>query len=123
MEPGERRAAVRYLRVRYAVSERRACGLLGVGRSTIRYQGRPRDDAPLCERLRALATERLRFGYRRLKALLDREGRSINHKRVYRLDRTEGLTLRRRKRKRGLVTAVRSPPLVPRQISAGASTL
>ena len=94
------RRAVAYLRQRYAVSERRACGLAGIGRSSARYRGRPRDDAALRERLRALAAERPRFGYRRLHILLRREGARVNHKRVYRLYRAEGLAVRRRRRKR-----------------------
>ena len=58
-------------------------------------------DAPeLLKRLRSLAAERRRFGYRRLWVLLRREGFGVNHKRVYRLYREEGLSVRRRKRKR-----------------------
>jgi putative transposase len=92
---------VAWLRARFAVSERRACALVGIGRTTLRYQGRPRgDDAALRERLRDLAEERRRFGYRRLHALLRREGLMVNHKRVQRLYRAEGLAVRRRTRKR-----------------------
>ena len=89
------------LEERFAVSERRACGLVGIGRSTLRYQGRGREDeAWLRQRLRDLAKERPRFGYRRLHVLLLREGVRVNHKRVERLYRDEGLAVRRRKRKR-----------------------
>jgi putative transposase len=67
----------------------------------VRYQGKPRpDDTELRRRLRSLATERPRFGYRRLHALLQREGHQVNHKRVHRVYREEGLVVRRRKRKR-----------------------
>jgi putative transposase len=67
----------------------------------VRYQGNGRpDDTELCRRLRALAQERPRFGYRRLHALLRRDGEIVNHKRVYRLYRAEGLAVPRRKRKR-----------------------
>jgi putative transposase len=100
MEPATRREAVRCLRIRYAVSERRACGLIGMGRSTVRYRGHPRDDQVLRGRLRTLAAERLRFGYRRLQVLLRREGLVANHKRVYRLYHAEGLAVRRKLRKR-----------------------
>src|SRR5579859_6182771 len=55
MEPATRRDAVRYLRNCYAISERRACGLIGMGRSTLRYGAHPRDDAVLRQQLRALA--------------------------------------------------------------------
>ena len=83
-----------------SLSERRACGLLDVERATVRYRRRERDDELLRGRLRERAAERRRFGYRRLHLLLDREGWKVNHKRVYRLYRGEGLTVRRRKRKR-----------------------
>jgi len=99
--PTARRAAVGWLRTRCGVSERRACALVGVGRSTARYRPRPRgDDAALRRRLLALAGERPRFGYRRLHALLRREGVVVNHKRIERLYRADGLAVRRRGRKR-----------------------
>lgn len=67
----------------------------------MRYPGKPRPDDPILRaRLRTLARERPRFGYRRLHALVRREGYVVNHKRVYRLYRAEGLMVRRRKRKR-----------------------
>jgi putative transposase len=92
---------VQWVRERYGVSERRACQLVEIGRSTLRYCPRPRtDDAPLRQRLHELAAARPRFGYRRLHVLLRREGVIINHKRVERLYREEGLAVRRRKRKR-----------------------
>ena len=85
----------------YSISERRACRLLELARGTRRYQPRrPPDEAELRRRLRELAAERPRFGYRRLGALLGREGRRVNPKRVYRLYRAEGLSLRRKARKR-----------------------
>ena len=82
------------------VSERRAARLVGVSRSTVRYQYRLRDDQALRERLHELAAERPRFGYRRLHILLQRDGHRINHKRVYRLYRAAGLIVPRRGRKR-----------------------
>jgi putative transposase len=91
---------VHYLGEEWAMSERRACGLAGVCRATVRYQARQRDEGDVRQRLRELAALRKRFGYRRLGLLLRREGVMLNHKRVYRLYREEGLSLRRRKRKR-----------------------
>ena len=85
------------------VGQRRACRLIGMSRSSYRYQSR-RDDSSLRVRLKVLADpkspslQRPRFGY--LYALLSREGRVVNHKRVYRLYREEGLTLAWRGRKR-----------------------
>ena len=69
-------------------------------RSSCRYRPRPSQDEQLCERLRALAARHPRYGYRRLGALLRREGQAVNHKRVERLYRQEGVAVRRRKRKR-----------------------
>lgn len=113
MRPAARRDAVGLLRERYGVSERRACRVVGIGRSSMRYRpkGRP-DEERLRRRLRELAAERKRFGYRRLHVLLGREGMTVNHKRVERLYRQEGLTVRRRTRKR-LATAERTPLLLP----------
>jgi len=73
---------------------------LGIIRSSARYRARRSGDQELRERLRQLAGERRRFGYRRLHVLLRREGEQVNHKRVYRLYREEGLSVRRRGRKR-----------------------
>lgn len=92
---------VHWVREHYSVSERRACRLVGIGRSTLRYRKRARSDEPsLRQRLRDLAAARPRFGYRRLHVLLRREGVIVNHKRIERLYREEGLAVRRRTRKR-----------------------
>jgi len=93
-------------------SERRACQLAGMGRSSCRYQVRRRDDQALRQRLRELAGERRRFGYRRLTVLLRREGQVVNPKRVYRIYCEEGLAVRRRKRKR-LKAEARTPLMLP----------
>ncbi len=92
---------VQWVRERYGLPERRACRLVGIGRSTLRYRSRPRpEEESLRQRLRELAAERPRFGYRRLHVLLRREGVIVNHKRIERLYREEGLAVRRRRRKR-----------------------
>ena len=93
------------MRGEYRRSERRACGLVGMSRSSCRYEAERRDEDALRDRLRALAGERRRFGYRRLTVLLRREGQAVNPKRVYRLYREEGLAVRRRKRQRVAVAA------------------
>ena len=82
------------------LSEHRACRLAGLGRSSYRYRRRGPDEAGLRKRLKELAAERRRYGYRRLTVLLKRAGEVVNHKRVYRLYREEGLSVRRRKQKR-----------------------
>jgi transposase InsO family protein len=101
--PDARREAVAHLRAEHAVSERRACQVLGAERSVVRYRSRRGDDAAVRARLRALAVERRRFGYRRLGFLLAREGVVLNHKKLRRLYRLEKLQVRRRGgRKRAL---------------------
>jgi len=113
VRPAARHAAVGLLRERYGVSERRACRVVGIGRSSMRYRPTARpDEERLRGRLRELAAERRRFGYRRLHVLLGREGVAVNHKRVERLYRAEGLAVRRRARKR-VVAAERAPLLLP----------
>ena len=85
----------------YHMSERQACRLIGLARSTHRYRGRKAGrDAELRQRSKDLAAQRMRFGYRRLTAMLVREGVEVNHKRVYRLYREEGLVMRIRHRRR-----------------------
>lgn len=83
---------------KFAFSERRSCGLLLVPVSSFRYQPR-RNDAQLREHLIELAREKPRFGYPRLHVLLRREGQGVNHKRVHRIYREAGLSIRRKKRK------------------------
>lgn len=103
--PGAKREAVAHAREHHGVSERRACALVGVSRRVVRYQPNRPDDAPLRQRLRELAAERRRFGYRRLGYLLAREGMTPNHKKLLRIYREEGLRVRRRGgRKRALGT-------------------
>jgi putative transposase len=98
------------IRQAQGLSERRACRLVGMARTSCRYEPeRQGQEENLKARLRTLAGERRRFGYRRLTVLLRREGWTVNHKRVYRLYRQEGLQVRRRKRKR--IGAVERQPL------------
>ena len=105
MKPAELRPAVRYLEAEWCMSERHACGLVELERSTARYVNCREDDAVVRARLRALAGEKRRYGYRRLGVLLRREGMLVNHKREERIYREEGLSVRRRKRKRACSVA------------------
>ena len=99
----------------YSTSERHACRLIGMARSTKRYRSRGKErEMALRHRLRSLALERPRFGYRRLGALLAREGQKANHKCVYRLYRAEGLVVRRRRRKR-LARGTGNPATLPQR--------
>ena len=93
---------------RHGLSQRHACELVGLDRSTLRYRCKRPDDSTLRQRLRELAAERRRFGYRRLGWMLAREGHALNHKKLYRLYREERLMVRRRRgRKRALGTRTR----------------
>ena len=94
--PAAHREAAAYLQSTYEMSQRRACRVIGTDRASVRYQATRPDDAVLRERLRSLAQERRRFGYRRLHVLLRREGEVVNKKRVQRIYREERLTVRRR---------------------------
>ena len=111
MRPAGKRGVVSHLVSSHGFSERRACRLASLNLSTWQYRARGRDDARLRGRLRALAAERRRFGYRRLHALLRREGFAVNHKTVYRIYREEGLQVRKRKRKR--IAQGERRPLMP----------
>ena len=93
-------------------SQRRACALIGIAPKTYRYASSRSDDGELRARVRRLAGERRRFGYRRLHILLRREGIELNHKKLLRIYREERLTVRRRGgRKRALGT--RAPMALP----------
>jgi putative transposase len=109
VKPAQKRAAAQFFRVGFRVSERRACRLAGVARSSYRYRRVAADQAALRLRLRDLAATRVRYGYRRLHILLRREGWRVNHKRVYRLYREEGLGIRVKRRKK-LASAPRVLP-------------
>lgn len=96
----------------HGYSERRACGLIEVDRSSFQYERKTGDDAAVRMRLKELANERRRFGYRRLAIMLKREGMCMNLKKVYRLYSEEQLTVRKRRgRKRARGT--RAPMAIP----------
>jgi len=85
---------------KFPMSERQACKLLEVDRSSYRYDPRPREDGRLREEMVALAKQKPRYGYRRLGVLLAKRGWKMNHKKLYRLYREEHPAVRRLKRKR-----------------------
>ena len=98
--PAARRNIVILLKEGFQFSERQACVIVGLCRSSCRYQAKPKNDAEIRSRLRELAEQRRKFGAPRLHTLLRREGHLINHKRTERLYREEGLSLRLKKRKK-----------------------
>jgi putative transposase len=93
-------------------SQRRACRPVGIGPKTYRYRSRPDRDEPLRQRWREPAAERRRFGYRRLLILLRRQGMTANHKRLYRIDTEQRLTVRKRGGRRRALGS-RAPMTVP----------
>ena len=110
---------MRVAREQAGLSERHACGLIGMHRGSWRYRCREPNDAGLRARLCELASERVRFGYRRLWAMLRREKNAdgtrrwvVNHKRVHRIYREAGLAMRRKAAKR-LRAAARVPLQLP----------
>jgi putative transposase len=117
VSPQAKRQAVDVLMEERGLGVTRACGLVGISRSLYRYRRRP-DPAALVARLRELAAVKRRYGYRRLHVLLRREGFAVNRKRVQRLYREAGLTVRRRKRKR--IGPVERHPL-PKPVDANIS--
>ncbi len=101
MSPARKREAVCKLQSQLALSERWACRVLDQPRSCQRYTARPRsDESHLVNRMLELARHRPRFGYRRIAALLRREGLRASDSRILRLWRQEGLKVPQKKRKR-----------------------
>ena len=117
MRPAGKRAAVTHLVQAHGLSERRACRLADLTLSSWQYEPRKQERDGLRNRLKALAAERRRFGYRRLHVLLRREGWQVNHKAVHRIYVEEGLQVRTRKRKR-VSRSERCPMLVPQAPNA-----
>ncbi len=115
--PAAKREAVAHLRGAMEMSERRACTIIAADRTMIRYRSRRPPDSVLRLRLRDLANERRRFGYRRLFILLRREGEPSGINRIYRLYREEGLTVRKRRARRRAV-GTRTPILVEARVNA-----
>ena len=110
--PAARFAVVERVIEDHGYTERHACRLIGVDRTAFQYQPKRSADDAVRLRLRELANERRRFGYRRLAIMLRRDGLKMNLKKVYRLYREERLTVRKRGgRKRALGT--RAPMTIP----------
>lgn len=92
---------------KYEMSQRRACQLVSVDPKTVRRTKIP-DNPEIRARMRGIASERRRFGYRRIGQMLEREGIMMNHKKLRRLYKEEGLAVKRR-RGRKRATGVRAP--------------
>jgi len=119
VKPSRRRPVVGYLCGGYDVSERRACKVARLASSTRRYGSQKDPQTALRFRIREIAQARVRYGYRKIRVLLNREGWKVGKKRVYRLYREEGLTLRQRPRRRRQVAAhprERRKPRAPHEV-------
>ena len=115
--PAAKRQAVAHLRSVLEMSERRACTIVAADRKMIRYRSRRPPDIELRARLRDLANQRRRFGYRRLFILLRDQGELSGINRIYRLYREEGLTVRKRKARQRAV-GTRTPILIEAKANA-----
>lgn len=107
MKPARRRQMVDHLREAWRVSGRRACAVLKAPRSTHHYRSRRDAQANLRRRIQEIAAARVRYGYRRIHVLLQREGWAVNAKRVWRLYRLENLQLRSKTPKRKVAAKLR----------------
>lgn len=96
------------------LTERQACRLVTLWRSSFRYRSRRPDDAELRQKMREIAEKRRRFGSPRIAVMLKRAGWKVNHKKVERIYAQEGLALRRRKRRKKFVG-----PRVPLPVPSG----
>ncbi|MGM5010254.1 IS3 family transposase [Rhizobium sp. 969_B3_N1_2] len=117
VRPAAKREAVTHLKAVMGLSERRACQIVSADRKTIRYRSNRPPEVDLRAKLRDLANERRRFGYRRLFILLRRDGEASGVNRIYRLYREEGLSVRKRKARRRAV-GTRAPILVEAKANA-----
>ena len=93
----------------HTISQRRACALIGVDPKTVRRE-QPPDNPEIRKAMQEAAAVRRRFGYRRIGLLLERRGMLMNPKKLYRLYREEGLSVRRRRAASGLVEHARRCP-------------
>ncbi|MCC0033207.1 MAG: IS3 family transposase [Brucellaceae bacterium] len=110
--PGAKREAAAHLCTAHGVSQRRACEVLKIDRSSVRYRSIRPDDVDLRDAMKKIAGERRRFGYRRIHLMLERQGINMNQKKLRRLYREEKLQVRKRGgRKRALGT--RRPMVLP----------
>ena len=115
----EKREAIHYAAAR-GLSQRRACSLVTLNRSTARYELRrpDADDALLVEKIKAIQTRSPRFGVRRVHNRLERSGETVNHKRVQRVMRVNGLAVKRTRRKKTIRAGAGVPcqALCPNQV-------
>src|SRR3990172_7874147 len=119
LKPSGRRPVVEHLCRNHGVSQRRACRVCRLNRGTYRYHSHQDPRTALRMRIREIAQARVRYGYRKILALLNGEGWKVGRYLVYRLYGEEGLTLRQRLRRRRRVAVhrrERQKPTGPNQV-------
>ena len=100
VSPDDKRKAVAYLKSQYGASERRSCSLIVISRRINRYVKKMNlYNEQITAEMLQIAKDKPRYGYERLLVMLKRKGFNINHKRVYRIYKAEGLKLRTKSRK------------------------
>ena len=102
---------------RFGASQTKVCAMLGMSRSVYGYRSRARDSRPLILRIKEITATRVHYGYRRVHVLLRREGWKDNRKRVYRLYRNEGLSLRHKRPRRNKAARLRQPKQLVRSMN------
>jgi putative transposase len=119
LTPGRRRGAAREL-CGHGISQRRSCLLAGISRSGFAYEPVKKDDSKMIERLKAISRKHTREGSRKAWKNLRRAGVVVNHKKVERLWRENGLTVpvKRRQRRRGKGLARPVVPVHPNHVWA-----
>ena len=96
-----------FLRNAYRVAIRRACKVVAFSESVYHYKSKRTPDTALRQRIKEIAATRMRYGYQRIHVLLRREGWLVNHKKVHRIYKEEGLNLRSKRPRRRVAAAHR----------------
>lgn len=99
VKPADKRKAVDCLKTEKNLSQSRSCRLVKLDVSTYRYKSVRKDDSELREKIRFLANEHKRYGWKRIFRTLKEKGETSNHKKVYRIYKEEKLTLKRKNKK------------------------
>lgn len=94
--PQAKKSCSKWLVEEHGLSERKACMLVGIQRSTVRYRSKKTDESWLVDKIKTIAYEKKRFGYRRIHMMLKREKIVVNHKKVFRIYRACGLKVLKR---------------------------
>jgi len=115
--PSRKRELVTELITNYGARIRKVCAVIGLSRVVYLYRSVERDSTALVMRIKEIAQTRVHYGYRRVHVMLKREGFKDNHKRVYRLYRDQGLSLRHKRPKRNKAAQLRQPKVLAQHIN------